>query len=922
MNLVGKNFRFLFLSLTFSAGLCFAADREVKDIEVVPSSESSTVLSIVPFKKGEAFDPQLMEISKRLILATDKFEKADLEWNEASGKMQISVSPKLFFESIVWTGEEVPDRSSIQRACLQPYEVRDISQERISQISRCLLQELQSRGHLDATISLEPENAILYIRATVGASYSIKSLSFEGAKRLRKDEFVSNISNQEGKVFQPLKLDADTKEILKIYLDQGFYFTQVFKPSTDIDTNAKTVSLTWRIKESEKFDIEFIGSTTRSDSLQRFIDREETFPSWFVEEMTDEIENDFRSRGYLNAKVEVHRETIEPGSVNIKIQTTAGSLYRLVDPEWIGIGDRVGIEKIYSSFDELRVGSAFREKDFRSVMSEDFSNLMISKGYIDLQIRGIDFIIDHERKKVRPIITMSEGDIYLIQESSIEGVPDQYKDTQEFKDLRKNLKIGMPFDRIKIDQLQTLAVRALVNEGFLDAVVGRESTRTQTGLIIREKVLAGPQYRVAKVLIRGAIKTNYEVLRREVLLKPGDIYNEDRIQDSIAQILRLGIARSIDIQALEKNPEKSEVYVLIDIQEAARFQFELGPGYGTLDGLRATFRGTYANIGGRARRLSLYARGNRQLESSYVPSETEFLNPQAVPFVERRLTLEYFEPSLLRLPVDGRLVFSHSKTNEKRLSLGLLRNAFTAAVDYRLNRKWMFSTHYDIEFSDPFNVVRAQNTAEEDAKSKRLTSLGEVVSIDYVDDTFNPTKGSRSRLTGDLYDKRFGGDQNFWQSTVKESVFLPLWTFSRGKAIGFSVSSQFGFSNAYHGTPEVPVEKRFRTGGENSVRGYGEKSINPQSEGTRQFDGGASFFSFMTEVNLPLFYGMDLLGFFDGGNTYRSNKQFHPWDLRYGAGPGIRWNTPVGPLKFGYGFIVGRKDGEPLGHFYFGVGPI
>ncbi|MBN8554620.1 MAG: BamA/TamA family outer membrane protein, partial [Deltaproteobacteria bacterium] len=75
-------------------------------------------------------------------------------------------------------------------------------------------------------------------------------------------------------------------------------------------------------------------------------------------------------------------------------------------------------------------------------------------------------------------------------------------------------------------------------------------------------------------------------------------------------------------------------------------------------------------------------------------------------------------------------------------------------------------------------------------------------------------------------------------------------------------------------------------------------------------------------LHIPLFYGIDLLGFFDGGNVYRSNRQFHPWDLRYGAGPGFQWNTPVGPLKFGYGFILGRRDGEPLGHFYFGVGPI
>jgi outer membrane protein insertion porin family len=117
-------------------------------------------------------------------------------------------------------------------------------------------------------------------------------------------------------------------------------------------------------------------------------------------------------------------------------------------------------------------------------------------------------------------------------------------------------------------------------------------------------------------------------------------------------------------------------------------------------------------------------------------------------------------------------------------------------------------------------------------------------------------------------------------------------------------------------------------GGEGSVRGFREKSISP-----RDRDGGDSYFSFMSEFYIPIAYGFDLLGFFDGGNAFKSNRAWKPWDLRYGAGPGVRVNTPVGPLKFGYGFILNRRcevsvspcpsgKFDPIGTLYFGVGPI
>ncbi|MDB5039222.1 MAG: outer membrane protein assembly complex, YaeT protein, partial [Bacteriovoracaceae bacterium] len=358
--------------------------------------------------------------------------------------------------------------------------------------------------------------------------------------------------------------------------------------------------------------------------------------------------------------------------------------------------------------------------------------------------------------------------------------------------------------------------------------------------------------------------------------------------------------------------------VLVDVQEAARLRFEMGPGYGTLDGLRGVFKATWANINGTARRLTLYTKVSRRFAKSVKPDETVFTNPKTVPFVQSRVSIEYFEPSFLNFPVDGRLNYTFSKEEQSRFGE---ENSFTASLDYRWTRHWIFTTSYQLAFSDPFNI-RTANLQPGDADPKRLTNVGEVVLIDYLNDSFNPTRGSRTRLEADLYDARLGGEENFWSTNGRQELFVPIWVFRKGRQIGLGLNLGAGFSESYRPSMEVPLEKRSEIGGETTVRGFGQSAINPFTKNGLPQIGGNSYFFFQTELNIPIAGGVDLLGFFDGGNAYLKNKDFKPWDLRYGAGPGIRWNTPVGPLKIGYGFVLGPRDDEPAGHLFIGVGAI
>ncbi len=912
------------LAFNFILILCFssrlvAADWILKQIKVAPDSQQELVESILPVKIGEAFDDQLEGISKRLLIATDKFESISFESNMQEGILLVNVVPKEFIEQIDWRGDSVPDSANIQSVCISTNESSHLSNARTDKISECIVHRIQGFGYLDAAVHLQITDRHLQITVNRGARFRISKIEFSGREKVAALDLSDAIKNKAGGHFLLNELDEDTKRILKVYQGLGFYFAQVLKPSVDVDPNEKKISINWRIQEGYAMDIQFTGHRKSRESIYQLMERDQPFPKWFLDEILDDQRNSLIQDGYLASQVTLKKEIDSDGSERMEINSRRGRRFHLISPEWVGISSKAVVEKMYLAVPGLDPGSAFREEDVRRLLSEDFVKFAMSRGYLDARFKDVDFQINRDDAEAKPVIYFNEGERYFLEHVDFSGVPVEIKSSQEWKDFQDVIPVGEPFDFLAVDRSRLEVQRKLIAIGFLDAKVEQTYEKNHGRVFLKIKIFSGPRYKVQRVLIRGAFKTDYRVLRHEIVIAPGDYYEDEKIRDSVSQILRLSISRSVDIQPFEKDPVRGVVYALVEIVEAARFRIEVGPGYGTTDGIRGIFRATYANIGGRGRRVNLYAKGSRRIKDEADPTEEKFFNPETLPFVQRRVSIEYFEPSLFNLRLDGRLNFTHSK--EEKNTYGE-KNSFSAAVDYRLNRRWIFTTFYELAFSDPFNVLRDDRTTVADVQPKRFTNIGEIALIDFLDDSFSPTRGFRTRVEGDFYEARLGGEVNLWQATFKQEYFRPLYTFKKGRSIGFALSVNAGFTDGFGSTDTVPVEKRLRVGGESSVRGFEEGTVRPRLPNGNFQDGGNSFLSFMSEVNIPIYSSVDLLAFFDGGNAYIKNSDFKPWKLRYGVGPGLRINTAVGPLKIGYGFVLFPRPGEPLGTFYLGVGAI
>ena len=128
----------------------------------------------------------------------------------------------------------------------------------------------------------------------------------------------------------------------------------------------------------------------------------------------------------------------------------------------------------------------------------------------------------------------------------------------------------------------------------------------------------------------------------------------------------------------------------------------------------------------------------------------------------------------------------------------------------------------------------------------------------------------------------------------------------------------------------VPLSERFFTGGVYSLRGYNPDSVGPKiripsslSGSTQDFVyGGDKLLLFITELELPIYDkgGIRAVVFFDAGNSYDENQTYSMTNLRTDYGAGLRWNSPMGPLRFEWGIPINRQSGEPPVVFNFTIG--
>ncbi len=567
------------------------------------------------------------------------------------------------------------------------------------------------------------------------------------------------------------------------------------------------------------------------------------------------------------------------------------------------------------------------------------------RGFLDMQVRDVDLRFSSDRKNMWITITVDEGPRYFVtgvEVAGAEALP---------RDALRGLPIGagQPFSLAAVDQATEWLVQRLASHGYLSPGVAPDIDLTPSPPAARVRFTLSPGRRtvVGAIIYRGNYYTRTSILRREMQVDPGDPYDPSAILESQREIGRVGFLRNVSIRPAEEaaggglavspvapepeaapDPSPSPVQspspvassspgmspspaaspspgaspedrpirrdLVVSVEEANRVDLGFGFDYSLEERLRAFGDVSFRNLFGTDRSVTLRGlAGDR--ESLYA--------------------LEYRQPYLFDRRLDGRLALTYQDRDEENFSFR--RSALTASVQRDLTPSIRLSLAYNLESTETFDVAPGTILdPREDIGTIRIGSVTPTVVWDRRDDPFNPGRGSLNTLTVEGANELLASEAEFVRAVVGSAWFLPL---ERTRRVVLAVSFRGGWAEPYGQSEEVPLIRRFFLGGSNTVRGFELDSISPRgADGA--LTGGTAYVNENIELRAPLPFGFGGAIFLDAGQVWQQARDVDLLDQRTAAGLGLRYITPVGPIRLDYGYKLDRQPGESIGEFHFSIG--
>ncbi len=518
-------------------------------------------------------------------------------------------------------------------------------------------------------------------------------------------------------------------------------------------------------------------------------------------------------------------------------------------------------------------------------------------GFIDVEIKDVR---KGRTEKGPMIITIviSEGPQYHVRNLTITG----YQHTTEPK-VRTLLKMkeGSVYSPKQLRDDAKAVADAYGSGGYVDLVITPEGTPAGTGLIdVHYTIEESVRSFVNRVNIQGNTRTKDKVIRREVLVAPGDVFNTVRVDTTKKRLENLGYFAKVETYPEDTDiPGRKDLTILV--QEKRTGSLSFGGGFSTVDKLVGFVELTQGNFdlfnwpsftgGGEKFRLRL----------QYGTERKDFLLTITEPyFLDRRLALTgqafYNEANYLSADYDQR---------NYGFSLDLRKpiNAYMyGTLGYTLQNVEIFN----VASSSPEFILTQSGTFTE---SKVFSSLV----LDTRDNPLLSRRGQRITFSPAIAGGFLGGDTQIYGLDLEGSQYFHL-----PKDTILLLNGEIATVSQWGSGSEVPIFERLFLGGSNNLRGFPFREVGPQQNGEPV--GGQSMARATLEWTFPIIEKARGALFYDTGFVNTSEWSFGFNHMASDVGVGLRLDLPIGPLRLDYGYPVMRDGYNGGGHFNFNVG--
>jgi len=396
-----------------------------------------------------------------------------------------------------------------------------------------------------------------------------------------------------------------------------------------------------------------------------------------------------------------------------------------------------------------------------------------------------------------------------------------------------------------------------------------------------------------RIEIQGNARTRDNVIRRDLTVKEGGVFDSRAIRRSTERLQRLGFFEEVNVTP-QPTMNEDEMNVLVDVKEKSTGQFSIGAGYSSSDKLMFMGEISENNFMGLGTRLSLSA---------------------SLSSVTTRFNLSYTDPRIF----DSNVSAGIDAFNWERQYDDYTRDSWGGGLRFghHLWERWRI--FYGYTLSDTTLSDFSENASEFLLRSADINITSSVrVSLnrDTRNRTFNTSSGSKNVLSVKYAGGVLGGDAAFTKLEGSTSWFFPMpfsTVFHVKGAAGQAFENEDG---------KLPVYENFYLGGMNSIRGFKSSSISPLDPENGEKYGGDKMWYSNIEVSFPLLTDAGLHGvvFTDFGNVYAEDDNWDFSDIKKSAGIGINWLSPMGPMRLIWAYNLDKQDGDEDANWDFAMG--
>lgn len=868
-----------------------AAGEIVRAIEVrgLTRIASEELIGLMCFSVGDRLDRQALSTGVRRAFRKNIFQDIQVlsEPYDGGVKLTYLVREIPLVNKIIIKGNKNAGQKSI-RELLIFKEGEFFKEELLDRARKDLLEFYKRKGYPEASVEIEvteKEMKAVDIRISIeeGPPLIISSIDVI-------DDVRHIISVREGGSFDKDRLDEDTKKIRQYYKDRD-YINPVVKTYVFRDGE---LSIT--VFPGPGLEVEFINNSAISNrKLMKeifFIENEEVSDE-LVSETADRLKRLYVSEGYYNAQIAAG---VKRGEDKIKVSFL---IYE---------GEKVMLKKIGFAGISIRPEALIsilplaESKPYNDNLLSDSRELIIrfynALGHMQADVLEIKKEFQDDGTEISLEFVISEGPQTKIESVEISGNKEINK-IQLFDTL--NIKKDAPYNIIDIGDARRRVLSLYRRYGYMDVTVDVENIIDEHKASLIFKITENKPSIIGKIILSGNLKTKAKIINRELTLHEGDPYNPDEIIKIKQSLYSLGIFNEVSIDLLEPGIDKGdkiEKDMLVSLKEGKAGSVEVSLGYGDYEQVRGAFGINYSNLGGYNRQIGLRAELNS---------------------ISKRYILSFREPWLFNWPnVPLKLYLIREDKRAINIETGEVlyeidKQSFIAGVEKEIAKGLKVGLDYEYSFTDTKGVQDDVILSTEDTGTLGISSISPSIFYDTRDDPFNPASGALQGIVVKYASRALLSETEFIKGFFQSSWYVQLL-----KPVILAFSLKGGAAYGFEETEEIPLIERFFLGGRTTVRGYSYDSLGPKGKDDNP-TGGNVFALTNWELRFALGKGFGLVTFIDAGNVWKKIDDVSD-ELKYTTGAGLRYNTPVGPIRVDYGHKMNREDGESAGEVHFSFG--